>query len=555
MVKQKSDEPRARACNKLNLWAFVLVVALAGSCSKPRPSAGAGAKSGPEGETPAAPAPTLRLGFYAPNTLDWAQRMDQNGAVLALNLYEGLYVHKADGSGVEPGLVKDARVDEAGTTWRFTLRDDARWSDGAPVTAHDLVASWQRTLAPGSASAFLAPFRLIRGVAEALEAGAAPGDESFHAASDHELVLRLVAPNPRLTEALASPGFLPAPRQLLAAHPTDWMLPPHGVSNGRWRLDVYQAGSHAELAPNPHHRAAPEGGRVRVQFVASQQAGLDAYRATQVDLVYGMIPIEAIRAYLKEGKPELVTTPVFCTYFLMVNTKRAPLSDPDLRRALHAGIDRERLTLQTLGMGQRPATHLVPEVFGASGYAALEVPGFDATRARAALVGVEGLRPIEILFNVSQGNQLIAEAVQQDWTQTLGFDVQLRAVEWKTFLGMLERGEFDVARYADCAAFADPAEFVRLFASKNEANASGYASKELDRLLAQVDAATDPQARNQLIAQAEQLLARDLPAIPLYTLTRAYLVRPCLKGFTANPRETFRFDLLDASACHGAIRE
>jgi oligopeptide transport system substrate-binding protein len=546
MVKHKSVSRADAARNRLKPVFFLWIVALTAlACSKAPGDAGSSAA----GAAPVPAAPAIRLGFYAPNTLDWAQRMDQNGAVLALNLYEGLYVHKADGSGVEAGLVKDAEADEAGTTWRFTLREDARWSDGAPVTAYDLVASWRRTLAPGSASAFVAPFRLIRGVAEALDKGEAPGDESFRAASALELVVHLAAPNPRLTEALASPGFLPAPRQLLAAHPEDWMLPPHGVSNGRWRLATYESGSHAELAPNPHHRAAPRGGRVRVQFVASQQAGLDAYRAGQVDLVYGMIPIETIREYVKAGKPELVTTPVFCTYFLMVNTKRAPLSDPDLRRALHAGVDRERLTLQTLGMGQRPATHLVPEVFGASGYAPLEVPGFDAARARAALVGVEGLRPIEILFNVSQGNQLIAESVQQDWQQTLGFDVQLRAVEWKTFLGMLDRGEFDVARYADCAAFADPAEFVRLFASKNEANASGYASKTLDRLLAQVDAAADPQARNRLITQAEEILARDLPAIPLYTLTRAYLVRPCLKGFTANPRETFRFDLLDASAC------
>lgn len=542
---------------KLAPW-LLLSTLLLGACSKPK-GEGDGSKGAPSAAPTTEALPELRLVYHSPNTLDWATGIDKEGLLLASNLYEGLTVQRADGEGTRRGLAKGIEVGADGRTWMFQLRDDARWSDGTPVTAEDLIAGWRRCIAPDSRCSSLGAFRRIEGAAAIIDGQAEVGAKiGVDALDDHALLVRLTAPYPLFEEALASVEFLPVPRQVLArVEPgQDWTSAEHGAWNGPWKLASYESGVGARLVPNPQHRAHDDLkiSGVRVTFVGTHANGDDLFRSGKADVVYGMVPIERIRELRAARAPALQLWPVLCTYYLAVNTRRAPTNELALREALFHAIDRETLCLRTLGMGQIPATRLIPSSLAET--AELPTPsqiGFDPARARAAFAQVPkdklGERPLELLFNASVGHRLIAGAVREDLRKTLGLEVQLQALEWATLLERMRSGDYDLARLSWCASMPDPLEFLQGLRAGDEGNAPGYSSPDFDAWLERASQSTEALARASWLGRAEAQALRDKPMIPLYFYTRALLSRPCVRGLTPNALEVQRYEQVDLSAC------
>lgn len=538
-----------RWCGSWRGFALGLLSVLAMACRGPGVPAASSRQETSTASSPdpsAAPTPReFRVVVHAPKTLDWTAGADSETTQLALNLYEGLRAMTPDGKGTVAGAAGDPEVSADGRTLTFRLRDDARWSDGTPVEAADFVEAWTRCLGAGAECGVLEPF-------EKLLAGP---DGGFEAIDARTVRVRLARPHPMLPFALATTAFLPVPRAARAAHPSDWMLPPHAASNGAWRLATYRPGVEAVLEPNPHHRAAStlKVDRVRVLFVQTLQNADDLFRSGAADLVYGMVPIERVREWRDKGDPRLVVWPAACTYFLALNTERGPTADPAFRRALAAGIDREKLALQVLGMGQTPATGFAPPSLWSSPPTAPPDAGFSLGRARdayrASTHAATPATPVPYLLNENAGNRMIAEAVQRDVQETLGVRLDLQALEWGALNDRLANGDFAVARMSWCAAAPDPAELVRPFRSTAPGNPSRYRSAEVDAALDRLAEAPTLAAREALVAEIEALLAADVAAIPLYHYARALLVRPCVKGLVPNAFDLQYFDRVDLSSC------
>ena len=522
----------------------VASVACRGSTSKVEPEAG------PAASATARPAPSqasreLRVALHAPKTLDWTAGLDMDGTVLTANLYEGLRVMAPDGKGTVPGAAGEPEVSADGRTWTFRLRDDARWSDGSPVTAADFVAGWTTCLADGAAC----------GVNEALPRLLAPPEGGYRALDDRTLEVRLARPWPLLPFALASTAFLPVPRSVQAAHPSDWMTPPAAVSNGPWRPGAYRPGVDAVLQPNVHHRAAATLplDRVRLTFVQTQQNGDDLFRAGALDVLVGRVPIERVRELRAKADPQLVVWPTACTYFLALNTREGPTADPAFRRALAAAVDREKLALQVLGMGQQPAVGFVSPTLWAAAPAPATEAAFSPARAReayrASTHAATPQAPVPYLLNEDAGNRLIAEAVQRDVHETLGVRLELQSVEWAAMLERLKQGAFSVSRMSWCAGAPDPSELVVGFRTGAPDNPSRYSSPEVDAALDRLAEAPTLEAREALVREIEAKLVADVAGIPLYHAARALLVRPCVKGLVPNAFDLMRFERVDLSAC------
>jgi len=515
---------------------LALLIALAACSREPPPPAPAT----PAPAAAAAPAPReVRIVLHEPSTLDWRQGLDTEGTLVALSLHEGLFRWRPDGSGVEPGLATSHELSPDGLTWTFHLRPDATWSDGAPLTSADLLESWRACAAPDARCG--AP----EDVAAWLRA-----PDGLSAPDATTLVVRLPTPWPLLPSVLATAPFLPLPRH--AASDAPGALPFQGVSSGPWRLETYQAGQGARLVPNPRHPRAADrkAAAIRLRFVQAETSGDDLFRAGDADLVFGMIPIERIRALRAAGAPELVTMPVACTYFLALRVDRPPLSDLRVRRALSAAVDRERLVLQVIGMGQEPLTGIVPTaLWRAHGQQPPVEAAYDPTVARAALGDARPAEALPYLLNEGAGNLLIAQAVQRDVAEALGVTLELTTLEWGTLLARVNQGDFAIARMTWCAASPDPAEFVRSFGSKSPDNVFGFADPAVDEAIAALDRAGDLPTRLQAVRAIEARVLEGTPVVPLYSFARALLVRPCLKGLHPNPFDVQRWETLDASAC------
>lgn len=476
-----------------------------------------------------------------PSTLDAHRCQEIACANVLRDLYEGLVAEDAQGQ-VIPGLARSWTRSEDGLAWTFVLRADARWSDGAPLDAPQLVASFQRALEPATAAPLGPLLHPIRNGAE-VQAGRQPPSELGVTALDaRTLRIELEQPIdllPRLLLPIAFPLRLDAVEQHGSGHIQPGRL--HG--NGAYRLVGWRPQAAIEIERNPHFHSPPPIERVRFHVTEDAAAELKRFAAGDLHITE-TVPPARLEGLRERFGPALRVSPYLGVFFLGVNLERAPTDSAALREALNLAIDRDQLVRTVTGMGEAPAYGLVPP--GVGGYtppvphwAALD-PAQRLARARAAYAraGYSSEQParIELRYNSSTVHRRVALAVAAMWREQLGVLTELRNEEWKVFVAnRRQRRVTEVFRGGWIADYNDAATFLDLFARGSPLNWAGFDDQEFEALRAQAAASADPAQRSALLAGAEARLLEAHALLPLYFYTSKHLVDPRLAGFEANP--------------------
>ena len=472
---------------------------------------------------PAQSAPSetvLRRGLGAePETLDPRLASDNASLAVVSDLYEGLATETADGR-IVPAGAESWSVSADGLRWTIKVRPGLRWSNGDPLTARDFAAAFGAVLSPDS---------------QAPNAGLLDGIAQVDASDETTLELRLSRPLPYLPALLALPVTAPV-------HAGTAGTPP-GPSNGPYRFVAWQRGERIELERNPYFRAA---GEVRIDRVVHRPisdltAELNLYRTGELDLT-SEVP-NAQFPWLRENFPDqLEVAPYLSTYAYAVNLAR--LRDVRVRKALAMTVDRDRITRQVTGAGERPAYGWVPD--GIPGYspARFEWSGLsyaDAGKEAQRLWSVaraDHTAParIRLCTDASANHHRTAVALADLWRSSLGIETEIVELEWNVYLDTRKHpGDCDLVRLGWSADFVDAEAFAAVFESGNPQNTLGYSSARYDELLRQSRLATEPSARAALLASAEAQLLADLPAIPVFFRVSKRLVKPYVGGYRPNP--------------------
>jgi oligopeptide transport system substrate-binding protein len=317
--------------------------------------------------------------------------------------------------------------------------------------------------------------------------------------------------------------------------------------NGPFLLDEMVPRARIRLTPNPHYHSAAELRVDAVEYYPIEDPGqeLARYRSDELDVTETIPPgrFEWLRENLGG---ELRVAPYLGSFWLGVNLRNVPLgASADLRRALALAVDRETLVRVVLGAGELPAWSVVPP--GLDGYAPQPDPAArlgkaereERSRALYRRAGYGPDRPlrVEVRFNTSTQHRRMAVAVAAMWKQLLGVRTDLIQEEWKVFVNNRRQGVLtEVFRGGWIADFADPVTFLDLFRAGSELNTTFYENPAYDGLLAEAAAHSGPQ-RMQLLQQAETLLLRDMPVIPLYHYVSRHLVKPRVRGWEDNARD------------------
>jgi oligopeptide transport system substrate-binding protein len=209
-------------------------------------------------------------------------------------------------------------------------------------------------------------------------------------------------------------------------------------------------------------------------------------------------------------------------------------------------IERQPIIDRAARGGQMPACVLVPP--GIAGYHS--PPGFeeDLREARRLLAEAgypdgAGLPEFSILINTSFDHQRVAEMLQEQWRR-LGARVSIRNVEWKVFLDMTRDLEYQVARGSWYGDYVDPNTFLDLFLTGGGNNNTGWSNAPYDALVGKAAGEADPAARMARFTQAEEILLREAPILPIYFYTATMLVHPRLEGVQANLMNRIDFGAL-----------
>lgn len=455
-------------------------------------------------------------------------------------LFEGLTRADPAGGPPLPGVAESWESTPDGLSWRFSLRHEARWSDGSPVTADDFVFSWLRLLAPQTAARYAYLLWSIEGAREfsstPLGEPLDPSSVAIVATNPHELQLRLQRPCPYLPQLVSYHPLAPVQRACLEQHDKLWIKPGKLVGNGAFRLAERRLRDRIRLERNESYWDVEAVGLTTVDIFAVE-ASTTQLNMYLTGLVDWMVKPPAALYDVLLPLPDARTGPQFGTSFLRFNTRRPPLDDARVRRALALAIDRRGLAQHIMRGGETAVDSLVPP--GLPGYEPAAMGPADNDAARRLLIdagytGGTGLPSFELLYPNNADSADFCAAVAENWRSELGLTVRLVNQSFEVYLDSTVSGRYDAAWGSWIGDYLDPSTFLEAFLSDSGNNRTGWSDPAYDKLLADAAALTDEPSRNALYRQAEQRLLDDAPIAPLFQRRNIQLVSPRVDGFFDN---------------------
>jgi ABC-type oligopeptide transport system substrate-binding subunit len=496
---------------------------------------------GPRDE--AAPAQELRRGNGSePDSIDPQLARMEAAMTILRDCYEGLVSMAPDGSAI-PGAAESWTVSDDGRRYTFRLRATARWSNGDALVAADFAAAFRRLVDPVTASQYALMLEPAVNAAAIIVGELPPASLGVSAPDAATLVVELSEPSPYFVSMLSHPSTFPVHRATLAASPGTFARPGTAVTNGAFVPLAWEIGSHILATRNPYYwnDAANRIDAVRYLHIADPVTELTRFRAGDLDISYTVPPGEVARLG-RELPGQLHTSPHVGVYYYGYALDLPPFrSAPKLRQALAMAIDREILTTQVLGDGERPAYGWVPE--GVAGYlpqrfgwASLD-PATRVAEARRlyAEAGYSTGKPLRIELRTSKSpmHDRIALAVTAMWREALGVEASLRSEDFRVLKAAIDARESLLFRGSWIGDYNDAYSFLQVLKSGFGINLPRYRSAAYDAALAAA-ASTSGAERAAHLAAAERQLLVDVPLIPLYFYVSKHLVAPRVGGFYNN---------------------
>ena len=492
-----------------------------------------------------------------PKTLDPAIMTGVPEHTLALALYEGLTTHHPSTLQPLPGAAEWWEISADGLTYTFHLRDGAKWSNGDPLTAEDFRWSWQRALAPETASQYADMLYSIEG-AEEFNTGKAKdfSQVGVEVVDGTTLRVRLRAPTPYFLEIVSFETLMPVHRATIEKWGAQWTHPEHFVGNGPFVLSAWKPRDAIEMTPNPHWW---NHGMVRLKLIRARaldevNTSLSEYLAGGVDWIR---EVPVMRVEEVQTHPDYYVSPYLGVYFFRFNVTRKPFDDVRVRKSFNLALNKQALCENTMKAGQIPATGAVPP--GIHGYPEFEGLPYDPARAKQLLAeagypGGADFPEVELLYNNSESHKRVCEVIGSMWREVLGVRVELRQREWQVYLEDQKNMNYQVARAGWIGDYADPNTFLDMWVTGRGNNETGWSNPKYDALIAAAARETDFEKRMKLFQDAERILCvEDLPILPIYYYVNQGMLRPRLRGWSENIRDLhpFQYMYLDGPSASG----
>jgi len=478
----------------------------------------------------------ITFGADPASVLDPIQVRDEGTAEYVVEIFGGLVTLDLNMK-VVPDIAESWDVSPDGLTYTFHLRDDVVFHNGRRVTAEDFKYSFERAADPANASpTVLLYLGNIVGVRERYN-NQASEVSGVQVIDERTLQIRVRQPTSYFLAELTYPVAFVVDRQQIEQDPRNWTRRPNGT--GPYRVKEFVPGQRIVLVRNErYHLGVPKLQEVR--FDLSGGSLLTRYENNEIHVA--LVPAIELGA-IKEGRSplakEYVPNPRMAVSYLAFNAKQPPFDDPKVRQALAMSVDRDRINDVLLFGTQRPADGILPP----------EMPGYDESisgypydPARAKQLLAESKyannMPRIVLPYAGAGGEPpdVLLAIQENWRQQLGIDVELQATEYSAFLRELRRGTFQAFSAGWIADYPDPEDFLdKLFHSQSPQNEMGYSNPQVDRLLEQARGERDQARRFELYHQAERLILQDAVVIPLFWPVEHQLVKPCVKNWPVVP--------------------
>lgn len=499
-----------------------------------------------------------------PRTLDPMMGSSTDGAIMLHHLFEGLLKWTDDGDGgstLKGGMAASWDVKEDGTEYVFHLREDAKWSDGEPVTAADFVYAWKRLADPKTKSDYNYILDMVVGWREARNGEGKLSKIGMKAVDERTFKVSLTYNCPYFLEICAMPPAFPMRKDMVDKYGEQWAFKADTyVSNGPYSLKSWVHNAYIWTTANEYYYDKENLGPDNIKFVLmdDDEARFTAFEKEELDFLLNP-PAGVGEALMKESQGK--TIECFGTQALCFHAGKAPFDDPRVREAFSLVIDRGVILKQIGTEGALTAGGYIPpgmkdlledgDFRQAGGdYYNLDPEQYKANcdRARQLLSEAgypegQGFSPVEYICDRSAVHEAIGKALRTMWGRELGIWVSLSSMERNRFLEARKSGDYEIA-YADFFAdYDDPAALLELWLSGGGNNDAGYSNTQYDTLVEQARSTADAAVRISALHQAEAILiGSDHVLAPLCFNSPTYVQNAGLKGIYSNPLGLFFFD-------------
>jgi len=424
--------------------------------------------------------------------------------VVLYNIFETLTKVNGDGS-VTPLLAESWSISPDARTYTFKLRRGVKFQNGEPFNAASVRFSFERAVAKDSVNKDKAVFANI---------------ESIATPDEHTVVLTLKNSNPDLLFQLGQGTAVMVEPKSAATNNTQ------PVGTGPFKLEAWNRGSSVTLARWDGHRNAAhiKMRRATIRFINDPAAQVAALLSGDVDAFPRVAAARSLEQFKRDKRFQILIGGSRAKVIVAINNQRKPLDDVRVRRAIAAAIDRKSVIDGAVdGFGVPIGSYYTP---GAPGYVDLTaVNAYDPAKARALLHQAGVQLPLELTMKLPptpyarQGGEIIAAMLDK-----VGIKAKMENIEWAQWLsGVYKDKAYDLTVIAhveplDFGNFARPGYYW------------GYDSPQFNALWAKIQATAKVDERNQLMGEAQRLVAEDAVAAYLYQPTWITVANARLKG-------------------------
>ncbi|MBF0099749.1 MAG: ABC transporter substrate-binding protein [Desulfobacterales bacterium] len=483
------------------------------------------------------------------STIDPGLTAESNSIELTEQLFLGLTSLEPETYQPVPEIATDWTVSSDGRNYEFHMRKDIQWTNGEPVTAHDIVWAIQRNITPKTNAPYVNILFVLKN-AIAINKGEIKDVSQIGVNAKDDYTVEFILENPvsYFPTLVGLWVYRPLPRAIIEKYGDKWTELDHIQSNGSYKLALSDKNI-VILRKNPLYYNAkkvsiPE---VRYYLIPQVSMGFVMYQNNEIDIIGGSylkMPLNEIpnikqNPYLSKQYKKLTQ---FSTYSYAFNTKRPPTDNVLVRKAISAAIDRP-LLIEVITMGgEMPAkTYTTPPIVGSvdpSDNIGIGFAPFDAKKwlAEAGYPEGKGFPEITLLFNKSETHQRIAQAISDSLKHYLNINVRIIEKDWDEYMSIILDSNLTNNPHIFKACwngdYPDASNWLSLFNPLKPSFNTGWENNEYVQLIAQAEKESDPKQREKYYNRLEKILCQEQAiAIPLYFESAHCLVKPRVKGW------------------------
>ena len=455
------------------------------------------------------------------------------------NIMNGLVTYKPGTTDIEPAIAASWDVNSNASVWTFHLRHDVKYPNGTVLKAQDVVWSIERVMRiKGDPSWLVTSFV-----------------KKVTAPDDFTVVFTLKHPTAYFLALLTDPPYFPVSR---AYDPNHIQSDQTAGGAGPYYITKWVRDQELDLQANPYYYGPqPKIKKIIIKFYKDATTMRLALENGEINIAWRTLRPTDIKSLKEEGKYNVVEIPSSYIRYICMNTVKGPTKDVRVRQALAYAVDRQQIAERVFQGTVEPLYTLIPigmwshkdvfkEKYGAS-------PNLNAAKQLLQEAGYSTTNKlkIDLWYTPSHYGDTeadLAQLLKQQWEATGMIEVNIKSAEWQTYLQYARTGSMEVYMFGWYPDYLDPDDYTTPFLSSvDNANGwagTGYNSSQMNQILSEAQQLTNKTQREKLYIQAQELLAQDVPYIPIIQGKLYVVAQKDIGGIIIGPDMIFHYNYL-----------